>query len=150
MISDRLSFDLRRYRIDDPEHHPVPIKRWEFTPPPITLPTAETDMHRCGVRNSAPAMGRESVSRPIMRGFMAITIMTAIRGAASRPFTTALQYRAFTGSSDVKFRPSLYNDLRCVSFEKHAEATSAYQILLNEVFRHYATIVSPVVRCACG
>jgi hypothetical protein len=36
-------------------------------------------------------IGRGSVSRPIMRGFMAITIITAIRGAARRPFTTALQ-----------------------------------------------------------
>jgi hypothetical protein len=36
-------------------------------------------------------MGRVSVSRPIMRGFMATTIMTAMRGAANRPFTTAIQ-----------------------------------------------------------
>ena len=36
-------------------------------------------------------IGRGSVSRPIIRGFMAITIITAIRGAARRPFTTALQ-----------------------------------------------------------
>ena len=32
-----------------------------------------------------------SVSRPMMRGFIAITIMTAISGAASTPLTTALQ-----------------------------------------------------------
>jgi hypothetical protein len=36
-------------------------------------------------------IGRGSVSRPIMRGFIAITIMTAISGAASTPLTTALQ-----------------------------------------------------------
>jgi hypothetical protein len=48
-------------------------------------------------------IGRVSVSRPIIRGFMAITIITAIRGAARRPFTMALQYSAFTGSSNVKF-----------------------------------------------
>ena len=37
------------------------------------------------------SMGRGSVSRPMMRGFIAITIMTAISGAASTPLTTALQ-----------------------------------------------------------
>jgi hypothetical protein len=37
------------------------------------------------------SIGRERVSRPIMRGFIAITIMTAINGAASTPLTTALQ-----------------------------------------------------------
>ena len=36
-------------------------------------------------------IGRGSVSRPMMRGFIAITIMTAISGAASTPLTTALQ-----------------------------------------------------------
>ena len=37
------------------------------------------------------SIGRGSVSRPMMRGFIAITIMTAISGAASTPLTTALQ-----------------------------------------------------------
>ena len=37
------------------------------------------------------AMEGGSVSRPMMRRFMAITIITAISGAASTPFTTALQ-----------------------------------------------------------
>ena len=37
------------------------------------------------------SIGRGSVSRPMMRRFMAITIMTAITGAASTPLTTALQ-----------------------------------------------------------
>ena len=37
------------------------------------------------------SMARGSVSRPMIRGFMAITIMTAISGAASTPLTTALQ-----------------------------------------------------------
>ena len=37
------------------------------------------------------SIGRGKVSRPMMRGFMAINIMTAITGAASTPLTTALQ-----------------------------------------------------------
>jgi hypothetical protein len=37
------------------------------------------------------SMGRGNVSRPIMRGFMAIIIMTAISGVARTPLTTALQ-----------------------------------------------------------
>ena len=37
------------------------------------------------------SIGRGSVSRPMMCGFIAITIMTAISGAASTPLTTALQ-----------------------------------------------------------
>src|SRR5260221_10973620 len=49
-------------------------------------------------------IGRESVNLPMMRGFMAMTIMTAIRGAASTPFMTALQYSALMGSRDVKFK----------------------------------------------
>ena len=35
---------------------------------------------------------------------MEITIITAIKGAARMPFTTALQYRALIGSIEVKFR----------------------------------------------
>ena len=37
------------------------------------------------------SIGRGSVSRPMMRGFIAITIITAISGAASTPLTTAAQ-----------------------------------------------------------
>ena len=39
----------------------------------------------------------------MMRLFMAISIITAISGAASTPLTTALQYSALMGSSGVKF-----------------------------------------------
>ena len=52
----------------------------------------------------AAIIGQGKVRRPIMRGFTAITIMTAMRGAASTPLTTALQYKALIGSSDVKLR----------------------------------------------
>ena len=37
------------------------------------------------------SIGRGSVSRPMMWGFIAITIITAMSGAASTPLTTALQ-----------------------------------------------------------
>ena len=52
-----------------------------------TVASAMTDV----ASHPITSIGRGRVSRPIMRGFIAITIMTAISGAASTPLTTALQ-----------------------------------------------------------
>jgi hypothetical protein len=52
-----------------------------------TVASAMTDV----ASHPITSIGRGRVSRPIMRGFIAITIMTAINGAASTPLTTALQ-----------------------------------------------------------
>ena len=61
-----------------------PIVQIEKNP---TVASAMTDV----ASHPTTSIGRGSVSRPIMRGFIAITIMTAISGAASTPLTTALQ-----------------------------------------------------------
>jgi hypothetical protein len=50
------------------------------------------------------SMGRDAVSRPMMRPFAAISMMTAMTGAAITPFTTALQWSARTRFKPVKFR----------------------------------------------
>jgi hypothetical protein len=52
-----------------------------------TVASAMTDV----ASHPITSIGRGRVSWPIMRGFIAITIMTAISGAASTPLTTALQ-----------------------------------------------------------
>lgn len=44
---------------------------------------------------------RRSVSRPMARGLLAISIITVISGAASTPLTTAAQNRARAGSTPI-------------------------------------------------
>jgi hypothetical protein len=61
--------------------HTVQIKK------NATAASAMTDV----ASHPTTSIGRGSVSRPMMRGFIAITIMTAISGAASTPLTTAAQ-----------------------------------------------------------